>query len=73
MRTTLTLDDRLLEDLMKFTDARTRTEAVKRAVAEWVRQKRLEKLKELRGKLMIETDVAALRQLEVEEAKSLHG
>ena len=51
MRTTITIDEAIFSDLMRFTRAKTRTEAINRALGEWVRRKKIEKLKSLRGKL----------------------
>ncbi len=73
MRTTITLEDEVVSDLMKFTGAPTKTGAVNRALADWVRRKRIERLKEFKGKLRFETAVEELRQLEVDELDKLHG
>jgi len=73
MRTTLTISDDILEDLMRFSKAKTRTEAVRLALAEWVRRKRIEKLKSLRGKLPIEGNLEKLRELETEETETFDG
>ncbi len=73
MRTTITIDDAIFTDLMRFTQAKSRTEAINRALSEWIRRKKIEKLKSLRGKLDFSGDVEDLRQLEIEEAESLHG
>ena len=69
MRTTITIDDAIFCELMSFTQAKTRTEAINRALAEWVRRKKIEKLKALRGKLSV-GDLDDLRRLEIEEAGS---
>ena len=71
MRTTVTIPDGVLVDLMRFTEASTRTEAVNRAVSDWVRMKRKEKIKALRGALSVEGDVGSLRELEVGELEDL--
>ncbi len=71
MRTTVTIPDGVLGDLMRFTEASTQTEAVNRAVAEWVRLKRKERIKALRGALPVEGDVGSLRGLEVGELEDL--
>lgn len=42
MRTTINVEENIFRDLMRFTDAKTRTEAVNRAIAEWVRLKRID-------------------------------
>ena len=70
MRTTVTIPEELLGDLMKFSEANTRTEAVNRAVEGWVKQQRLARLKALRGKLSIDdvdletAELAELNDLE---------
>ena len=69
MRTTITIDDAIFTDLMRFSHAKTRTEAINRELAEWVRRKRIEKLKALRGKLDIAGDLEDLRRLEIDEAE----
>jgi len=73
MRTTIHVADSVFEDLMRFTEAKTRTRAVNQALTEWVRHQRIERLRSLRGRLHIDTDPKALRQLEVEEVESLRG
>ena len=73
MRTTITIDDAIFGELMRFTQAKTRTEAINRALSEWVRRKKIEKLKALRGKIRFDAGVDDLRRLEVEEAEALHG
>jgi hypothetical protein len=71
MRTTVTIPDDILTDLMHFSQASSRTDAVNRAVVEWVQQRRIERLKALRGKLPVEGDLAALREQEIEEVAEL--
>ncbi|CAN5592972.1 MAG: type II toxin-antitoxin system VapB family antitoxin [Rubrobacter sp.] len=71
MRTTVTMSEEVASDLMRFTEARTRTAAVNRAVEEWVRQERLRRLRSLRGKLPVEAGSERLREAEVEEVADL--
>lgn len=71
MRTTITIDDTLFADLMQLTESRSRAAAINQAVADWVRRKKIEKLKGLRGKLSFSGDLADLRRLEVEEIEAL--
>ncbi len=73
MRTTITIDDGIFGELMRFTGAETRTEAINRALSEWLRRKKIEQLKALRGKIRFDADTDELRRLEIEEAQSLHG
>lgn len=71
MRTTVTMSEETASDLMRFTEARTRTEAVNRAVEEWVRQERIRRLRSLRGNLPVETASERLREAEVLEVEDL--
>ncbi len=75
MRTTITIPDEVLVDLMRFTEASTRTEAVNRAIVEWVRRKKIEELRSLRGKLSFDVEIEEMRALDIEEQEGLerHG
>ena len=73
MRTTINMDDDVMRDLMQFTAAKTRTEAVNRAVAEWVRLKRIDALRAKRGKIAWEGDLDEMRTLDVKESQETHG
>ena len=73
MRTTISLEKKIFEDLMAFTDARTKTEAVNRAVAEWVRRKRIDRFRALRGKITWEGDIQDIRKAEIRESEDTHG
>lgn len=72
MRTTVTVPDSVLGELMKLTGTKTRTEAVNRALSEWMRWRRLSRLIALRGKLAFDGDVDALRALEAQETEADH-
>ena len=69
MRTTVTLPDPLFDELLQFTEAASRAEAVQVAVEAYVRRAKLEQLRALRGELDIsgteaadEADIAAQRE-----------
>lgn len=64
MRTTLVLDDDTLPELIEITGARTRSEAVRRALAEFIRIKRTEELLSLRGRFDVEDNWGELRSLD---------
>jgi len=49
MRTTVTLDEELVRELVKVSDARSKTAAVALAVKEQIRRAKLKKLVELLG------------------------
>ena len=67
MRTTLNIDDYLFHDLLNVTKAKTKTEAVRMALTEYLRMKHKEKVLAMRGKLEINDDWQELRQREVAE------
>ncbi|GJL53290.1 MAG: hypothetical protein NPIRA02_04220 [Nitrospirales bacterium] len=64
MRTTLILDDDLVAELLKVTNAKTKTDAIHQAMAELIRKKKIEKLKALSGKLTVKAVPKAQRQAE---------
>jgi Arc/MetJ family transcription regulator len=72
MRTTINVEDDILRDLMRFTAAKTRTGAVNRAVAEWVRIKRIDAFRARRGKIAWEGDLDEMRALEVRRSEETH-
>lgn len=73
MRTTITVEDGVMEKLMRYTQAKTRTEAVNRALADWVKHLKIEKLRSLRGKLYMEDNWEKLRSMEIQENRSTYG
>jgi hypothetical protein len=54
MRTTVTLDEKLVKELVKFTDAKTKTAAVAIAVNEQIRRAKLKKLAGLLGTVAVD-------------------
>ena len=66
MRTTLNVNDIVLSDVVRMTGAKSQTEAVNIALTDWVRQKKLERLRGLRGKLDWEGNLDKLRDLDKE-------
>ena len=58
---------------MRFTTAKTRTEAVNQAIAEWVRRKRIDLFRARRGQIAWEGDLDEMRGLEVAESERDHG
>lgn len=67
MRTTIVLDDALFTDVTRLTGAKNKSEAVRRALSEFVRLKRKEQLLALRGQLDVAEDWQSLRDLERNE------
>lgn len=71
MRTTLILDDDLVAELLKMTQAKTKTDAIHQAISELIRRKKVEQLKALSGKIAVETPPKAQTQAE-QRRRSLH-
>ena len=67
MRTTLNLDEALVRELMVVTGAKTKTEAVHQALAEFVRRRKLKRLKALSGKIHFDL---GWREMEEQELKA---
>jgi len=70
MRTTINIEDVIFEELLSLTRARTKTEAVRLALREYVRLKRKEELLGLRDRFAIDDAWVALRAWEIEEQAS---
>ena len=60
MRTTVTLDENLVSELVKFSNAKTKTAAVALAVKEQIRRAKLKKLAGLLG--TIDVDEKAIKE-----------
>lgn len=71
MRTTLNLDEELIQALMRATHAKTKTEAITQAMSDLIRRKRLEKLKALSGKIRIDLDWKAKEKTEIRRQDKL--
>ena len=57
MRTTVTLDETLVKELVKFSNAKTKTAAVALAVKEQIRRAKLKKLAALLGTVDVDEQV----------------
>lgn len=62
MRTTINIDDQTLDFVMKETGAPTKTEAVRQALEDYVRRRKIEKLISLGGKVKFDVDWKTLRK-----------
>ncbi|MGH7256305.1 MAG: type II toxin-antitoxin system VapB family antitoxin [Nitrospirales bacterium] len=71
MRTTLDLGQNLIEELMKVTAAKTKTDAIHQAAADLIRRKKLERLKSLSGKVYLDLDWRKLEHAELRHQATL--
>lgn len=69
MRTTLNLPRNLLNELLRVVKVKKKSEAVKIALEDFVRRKKLEKLLKLSGKIEIEDTTQELEEVETNEAQ----
>ena len=67
MRTTVTLDETLVRELVRFSDAKTKTAAVSLAVKEQIRRAKLKKLAALLG--TVDVDEKAIKESNKEDMK----
>jgi Arc/MetJ family transcription regulator len=65
-RMTVTIDDALLEEAKRALGAETRAEAIRTALEEAVRRRRLAKALQLRGQFKLGGDLSDLRRLREE-------
>jgi hypothetical protein len=72
MRATLSIRDDLIEDLIKETGAKNKTQAITRAIEDYLSKRRLEKLLSLQGELDLEDNWKEREACEMEELKR-HG
>ncbi len=64
MRTTLTLDDDVVEDVMKTTGEKSPVAAIRYALNAYLQQARKQKLLALRGQVQVEDNWRQLRGLD---------
>jgi len=64
MRATVTIEKDILDELLKETRAKSKTSAVKKAIHEYLRRKKIEKIKSMKGKLEFDLTAEELRHYE---------
>ncbi|MBM2815068.1 MAG: Antitoxin of type system, VapB [Ignavibacteria bacterium] len=69
MRTTLNIQDGIIEDILLYYNAKTKTEAVNKALIDWVNYTRKNKLLSLRGQVEVDDNTELLKLKEIEEMK----
>ncbi len=64
MRATVTIEKNILDDLLKETKAKSKAAAVKKAIHEYLRRKKVEKIKSMKGKLDFDLTAKEIRHYE---------
>ena len=65
MRMAIAVEDRVMKALLRYSRRKTAAAAVRFALADWVRLKKIQELRSLRGKLEIADDLSELRGMEM--------
>ncbi len=68
MRTTINIKDEVIKQVIEYTGAKNMSQAVNEVLENFVREKRRQKLFELKGKLNLEDNWQKLREMEIDEA-----
>lgn len=64
MRTTLNIDDDLIQEVMRFTKSENRSEAIRIALKSYIRQQELRQIRAMRGTMDIDDSWRELRALD---------
>jgi hypothetical protein len=64
MRTNVTLEFEILEDLLKTTKAKNKTSAVKEAIGEYLRRNKIKDIKAMKGRLEFDMTAEEIRHRE---------
>jgi metal-responsive CopG/Arc/MetJ family transcriptional regulator len=68
MRTTLIIDDDLMDELMRAEPDASRSEAVRRAIQEHLRRRRIDDFMKLAGSGLVDVDWREMERVETEDA-----
>ena len=71
MRTTLDIDPKLVEEVVKATGQKSKSRAVTSALAEYVRLRKYEELRALAGNIDLVDNLDELEQMELKEQEKL--
>jgi hypothetical protein len=64
MRSTVTIDNKRLDELVYETKARSKASAVNEAINEYLRRKKIERIMSMKGKLEFDMDFDEMRHRE---------
>jgi Arc/MetJ family transcription regulator len=68
MRTTLNINDDIIKSVLELSGAKNRSQAVNKVLEDYVREKQIENLLRLKGKLHLGNNWKELREMELDEA-----
>lgn len=64
MRTTVTIEKDTLDELLKETKAKSKSSAVKKVIHEYLRRRKIEKIRSMKGKLIFDLTADQIRHYE---------
>ena len=64
MRATVTIDKSILDQLVKETKAKSKATAVKKAIHEYLRRRKIDRIKSMKGKLRFDLTADGIRHYE---------
>ncbi|MEW6457236.1 MAG: type II toxin-antitoxin system VapB family antitoxin [Acidobacteriota bacterium] len=64
MRTTVTIEKDIIDELLKETKSKNKSSAVRKAINEYLRKKKIEKIKSMKGKLEFVLTAEEMRHYE---------
>ena len=64
MRSTVTIEKDILEELLKATKAKSKASAVKEAIREYIKRGKIERIKSMKGKLKFDLTADEMRHHE---------
>jgi Arc/MetJ-type ribon-helix-helix transcriptional regulator len=64
MRSTITIEKEILDELVQETEFKSKASAVKAAISEYLKKKKIEKIKSMKGKLKFDKTAEDIRHYE---------
>lgn len=71
MRTTLDVDEKLMETMLKMTGEKSKSKAVNKALKDYIRRRSIDELRAMAGKIDVIDNWRELEELELEEQKKM--
>ncbi len=68
MRTTISIDEQMMDELMEQENFKSRSEGVRRAIEFFLRQRKMERFKRLAGSHLIDLHWKTIEKLDLEES-----
>ena len=72
MRTTISVDEELMDELMRVEKGVSRSEAIRRAIESYVYQRRVDEFMKLAGSRLVDLDWREAERIDMEDAERLH-